>query len=199
MADDASSSSKKRKADKEAEFWDPRTIKRLTKEFARIPKDSKTSATQYSVHLEDDDIGRWVVRYYYDDLPEGVNKHAKLLSSQLKERDLSYVEMMFIFSPDYPGKPPFVYNSFPRLWGSFLSPCGALCHEMLHPSHGWTGSMNLSTFIIALRSILEEDVQARLFTRDVGGESSGSELLRNDEETARRTNDFYLAAHRSGY
>ena len=149
--------------------------------------------------MEDENIARWVIRYYYDDLPKGSNSHSRVLAAQLKERNIEYIEMMLIYSPDYPGKPPFCFNSYPRLWGKFLSPCGALCHEQLHPQHGWNGALNMSNFIIALRSILEEDCNARLFTTGVGGGSSGSELMRNDEGAARRTNDFYVAAHRSGY
>ena len=188
---------KKRKAEDPNEYIDSFTLKRLTKELKRIPKDSMEMENKFSVELEDEKINRWVVKYFYDSLPSNANKHAKRIASQLKERGLTYIEFKFIYSNEYPGKPPFVSNSFPRLQGSFISPCGALCHESLHPEHGWTAGIDMGNFVIGLRSVLEEDCKASLFTDAYG--KSDPELMKNDEETARKTNSFFLAAHKSGY
>lgn len=209
-------------------FMSPFTLKRLTKELKKIPTDSRTSSERYTVELEHDDMSRWVVRYYYDDLPEDCNAHAKVIAQELAKNDLSYVEFKLIYSNEYPGKPPFCFNSYPPMWGRFLSQCGALCHEQLHPNHGWQASMCMAQFVVGLRSILEEDCRIRLLDRkrrirveedvdpdnvnheqqaaeaDSAASGSASTLEKevfvpNEEETARRTNDFYLAAHTSGY
>ena len=114
-------------------FIGPFTLRRLTKELRKIPADSRTSPERYTVELEHDDLTRWVVRYYYDDLPEDCNAHAKKIAQDLAKNDLTYVEFKLVYCNEYPGKPPFCFNSFPPMFGKFLSQCGALCHEQLHP------------------------------------------------------------------
>lgn len=209
----------------EQKFVDSFTLRRLRRELKKIPADSRTSPERYTVELEHDDLTRWVVRYYYDDLPDDCNEHAKVVAQELARNDLTYVEFKFIYSDEYPGKPPFCFNSYPPMFGTTLSQDGALCHETLHPNHGWQASKCMSQFIVELRCILENDCKIRLLDRkrrirvaqdpehaaDHAASSSSTPkeaekeeeekevFVPNEEATASRTNDFYLAAHTKGY
>ena len=73
----------------------------------------------------------------YDDLPEDCNAHAKVVTKELAQNGLTYVEFKFIYCNESPGNPPFCFNSYPPMFGSNLDQTGALCHETLHPNHGW--------------------------------------------------------------
>lgn len=175
-------------------------IKRLQKELSRMPKDTRSSDAKFEIEIDEQDIGRWVVKYYYNDLPEDASKDQKRIAKQLNTYDLKAITTVFRFSSDYPGRPPLVYIEHPRMMGNTIDATGAVCHEQLHPNHGWQASMRMEALIVWFRSLMDDsDTNLRMFGWDGTSTSNEDAFLKNDEATARKTTDFYLACHKHGY
>ena len=176
----------------------PLYLRRLTKELAKIAKERDEMRTQLQMEIEplgEDKIDVWRVKWFYDHAKDAnATETQRRLKEQLDARGLEFIEFRLVFPEDYAWSPPFVYNHYPRLQGSFIFSCGGICAETLSKEFGWSPANTPQALVMAVRSLLE-NAGCRL----ISGEFPDPSEEPNDADSARKDASSIARIHSSGW